>query len=423
MPGDAIPILRVNGQLKSTLESTDAATLKLYNELSPSVVKIESEKGNGSGFAQGKPGQIVTNYHVVSDIPEVFVRTQDGQRYRAKVVKADDIKDLALLEIDGRAPDYLKPLQLGDDKRLKTDDQIAALGHPDGASATYWSPGKYIDLSNNLQRFSPEEMKEFARLSATESDKNDFLQTKLLHSIINVRHGSSGGPAVDSDGKVVGVTVYTKDKSETEKYFVPASDVKEFLDQKTPKFTFDYEYKPSSIWAKEYVQTLKEHPLMTAGFTAGGAYGAWTGVSHLGKFGSGLSGGIAAYGGLRLIGADIPDLLNAHNNRDLLKSGLDTFGDSALLAGGLTRYALGTGTRIAGAELLQAGESKLATTIGAGLINSSERYLSKAGKVGIAIIAVGVAARMAASLVPNRLVNTGVHRTNGDARIPFDLIH
>lgn len=425
MSGDLIPVLKVGENFSEQVEKADPDTLSLYRQVAPSVVRVETSTNSaGSGFAFGKEGQILTNFHVVVDAPEVFVRTQDGSRYRARVKKADDIKDLAVLEIEGNAPGFLKPLPANFDARLQASEKLASFGHPRAHEKTFISPGYFEDLTSNVKRLSSAAIANLNNeILASDADKAKFLENQLIAANIHIEKGNSGGPLVDRDGKVLGVNVYKSTSNDSRAYFVPGSDLRTFLDSK-PKFNFEYEYQQSS----ELAQYLTEKPLLTSGLAAGAAYAGWRTLSAHSGLSRGLSSSIAGYGALGLIN-DIPELTRATNNRDLLKAGLHTFGDTALLAGGLSRAVFGSSTRPlvsgVGRAILQQGESKLATTIGGGLLGSAaqagESYLTRAGKVGIALIAVGVAAKLASELIPDRLVNTQVSRLDGGKELPFYL--
>lgn len=435
MSDDLIPILKLGEKFNESKQAAEADNLSQYRQIAGSVVQIEGS-GAGSGFAYGAPGQIITNFHVVVDSPEVFVRTQDGSRYRARITKADDIKDLALLKIEGKAPDYLKPLPLGNDSTLKSGAGLSAFGHPKGSRLTFISPGFYESDTTNRQRLSTDAIRALKLIPGTDTEKSEFLQNRLLHANIHVEKGSSGGPLLDSYNKVVGVTVYKDHDNDANAYFVPSSDLSNFLSAKE-KFQFKYEYQPSS----ELGKFMHENPLLSSGIAAGLAY---KGLSQLAKplaLSRGLSGGIAAYGALGLL-EDIPRLSAATNNRDLLIAGLHTAGDSALFAGGLSRAIWGSSSRALtptlSSTLLRGAESQLATTIGGGLIGSgssriignsigaaglsaTESYLTRAGKAGLILIAAGVTAKIVADLIPDKLVNTQVLRTDGSRELPFYL--
>ncbi len=395
---NSINILPVNGEPTNLRKVGDNLSTRLYDDIRPSVVRIEAGKSVGSGFAVGKPGQIITNFHVIVDQPEIFVRADDGLKYRARVINADDIKDLAVLQIEGKAPDFLKPLKLANESTLNKDPRISAFGHPDGMPETVISPGSFLGRTSNFARLSQDQLLALSKLKETPEDKELFLKNELLNAEIQIKKGNSGGPAVNSDGNVVGVSVYRNEPPKMQAYFVPSTDLHSFLSNtQSNKFKFEYQYQLSPNLTTSYLDLLERRPLLTGGGTAAAAYLGARSISDLGGLGRGLSAGLAAYGGLGLI-EDWTKIRQATNNRDLLSAGLSTFGDSALLAGGISRSMFGVGT------------SAL-----------SGPYLTGAGKVGLVLIGLGLAAKVASDLVPNRLVNTNVLRTDGDSRLPFYL--
>ncbi len=452
MPDDskaiAIPILKVED--KDVVEKArlvESAAAKLYNDVRPGVVRIEAGEVMGSGFALDSR-RFVTNYHVVAEQPESVVKTQDGLSYRARIVKVDDVKDLAVLEIVGDTP-KVQPLKLGDENKLAAGQAINAFGHPDGVGATLMSPGKFNSFTTNEKRLAPEVRQDFDTLRLDGADKADWLKNRLLAAEIGLRHGNSGGPVVDDKGIVVGVTTYKSGAKDG--FMVPASELKALIESTKNKYEFNYEYQvtPGGLGA-QYAELMKAKPLATIATTAGLA-GAeiWT-LRRLGDLGRGSAFVTAGYGGLSLLD-DVPKLLDATNNRDRLKAGLATIGDSSLLAGGALRFSLGVGAReivrpSLRTSLLAGMEGKLATSFGAevlgatkgtvanGLLSASERalassagtsmerYLSKTGRIGIGLIVVGAAIKFGSEYIPTSLVNTSIIRTDGEPqRDPFFL--
>jgi S1-C subfamily serine protease len=169
------------------------------------VVVVANEDGeiadfsHGSGFAVA-PNRIVTNAHVVTlarEYPDSYivgvVPSEGDQSYAARVVAIDPAKDLALLEIvDARIPPvplYTGPLPDGGD--------VVALGYPGNVDmATAQSATDFITPASPTRsrgNFSNER-----RISGTHA---------LLHTA-NVARGHSGGPLVDTCGRVIGVNTF-----------------------------------------------------------------------------------------------------------------------------------------------------------------------------------------------------------------------
>lgn len=137
--------------------------------------------GQGSGFIVDGAGHVVTNSHVVEGAAEIQAVLSDGRKATAQVIGVDKATDLALLRID--AAD-LTPAEWGDSDELDTGSLVWAIGSPFGLQRSVTSgiiSGKH-------------------RVGMSRSPYQDFLQTDAA-----VNPGNSGGPLVDTHGRVVGV--------------------------------------------------------------------------------------------------------------------------------------------------------------------------------------------------------------------------
>src|SRR5260221_8288760 len=93
-PIQDIHVLRPDRDLQNAANlqpKADPLTAKLYEAALPGIVKIETEKARGTGFFVDKDGRVVTDAHCVQGAVEASVITEQGQRYRARVEKFDDI--------------------------------------------------------------------------------------------------------------------------------------------------------------------------------------------------------------------------------------------------------------------------------------------------------------------------------------------
>ncbi len=135
----------------------------------------------GSGFIVSKKGLILTNNHVISNAKDITVKTSDKKKYDAKIVGRDPANDVALIKI--KPKEDLKALSLGDSKDIDTGEWVIAMGNP-------------LGLENNVSiGIISAKKREFPDLPLV-----DFIQT---HAGINP--GSSGGPLINGDGKVIGM--------------------------------------------------------------------------------------------------------------------------------------------------------------------------------------------------------------------------
>lgn len=192
----------------------------LFRNVSPSVVLILSKDGTGSGSIIGTQGQILTNWHVVGNNAEVGVilkppkdvdRISKADIRRAKVLKIDQVSDLALIQlIDipvGRAP-----IKLGDVSDIGVGIDVHAIGHPNGEAWTY-TKGIVSQYRNDYQW-----------TAGPLRHKASVIQTQTP-----INPGNSGGPLLTDNGVLVGVNSFVDRSAQGINFAVSIEDVKQFL--------------------------------------------------------------------------------------------------------------------------------------------------------------------------------------------------
>ena len=165
------------------------------------LVAAESESGGGfgTGFIISPDGLAVTNYHVIHRAKEItiwFYDRDDPKEYAAEVIAIDPIADIALLQLQVR--EDMIPLQFletdGDLENMQVGENVIAIGHLLGLN---WSVthGNISSIDRGT-RVSP--------------------YVKTLQHSAPINKGSSGGPLLNSYGKVIGVNTYVmSDKKRT----------------------------------------------------------------------------------------------------------------------------------------------------------------------------------------------------------------
>jgi S1-C subfamily serine protease len=145
------------------------------------------EAGSGSGAVLDQQGHVLTNYHVVEGAKEIEVTLFNEKSYPATLVGSDPVNDIAVLKIDAPV-DQLIPLPLGSSDRLKVGMRCFALGNPFGLDRTM-SEGIISSLNRSLEV------------------RENWVIKSIIQIDAAVNPGNSGGPLLDSQGRLIGMNV------------------------------------------------------------------------------------------------------------------------------------------------------------------------------------------------------------------------
>ena len=91
----------------------------------------------GSGFIIDAKGIVVTNNHVIQDAEDIIVRVNGDQEFKAKVIGADPLSDIAVLQLETK--EKFIPVQFGDSDKARIGDWVIAIGNPFGLGGTVTS--------------------------------------------------------------------------------------------------------------------------------------------------------------------------------------------------------------------------------------------------------------------------------------------
>ena len=168
----------------------------VYNRIVASVVRISTASENvgfgqpfseaGSGFVIDEDGHILTNFHVVKDAKDLQVTLNDGTWRVARIVGTDPGSDVALLKVDIRPSDNVVVAPLGSSASVEVGDQVIAIGSPFYSYINSLSEGRVTGLRRHYA-FSGRTI------------------TGMIQTGASINTGSSGGPLLDLEGKVVGI--------------------------------------------------------------------------------------------------------------------------------------------------------------------------------------------------------------------------
>jgi 2-alkenal reductase len=183
---------------RGDLSEAEQSIIELFERVSPSVVQVVGRQGgrslfneddagvlSGTGFVWDGAGDIVTNNHVVNGTTDVAVRLATGGALAADIVGTAPNYDLAVIRL--RNPQTaLKPVAIGSSADLKIGQFAFAIGNPFGLdqSLTF---GVISALHRRLPTSSGHQI------------------TNVIQTDAAVNPGNSGGPLLDSSGRVVGV--------------------------------------------------------------------------------------------------------------------------------------------------------------------------------------------------------------------------
>jgi putative serine protease PepD len=173
-----------------------------------------TQSATGTGFVYDGDGHIVTNEHVIDGASSVSVKLADGSTWKATIVGSDISSDLAVLKIS--APlSKLTPLPLADSSSVQVGDGVVAIGNPFGLDGTVTS-----GIVSAVDR-------EIAAPDQTPIE--GAIQTDAA-----INHGNSGGPLLDLQGKVIGVTAQIQSESggnDGVGFAIPSNTVRSIADQ------------------------------------------------------------------------------------------------------------------------------------------------------------------------------------------------
>ena len=141
-------------------------------------------RSQGTGFFISADGYILTNNHIVEDAVKVTVTSLDGDEYAAELVGTDAKTDLALLKVKTTGHAFAR---LGNSSQLKVGEWVLAIGNPLGMAHTV-TAGIVSAKGRQLPGMNA-------------PTYQDFIQTDA-----SINRGNSGGPLVNMQAEVVGVT-------------------------------------------------------------------------------------------------------------------------------------------------------------------------------------------------------------------------
>ena len=163
----------------------------------------------GSGFIIDEKGIVVTNNHVIDSAEDIVVQVNGEKKFKAKVIGADPLSDIAVLQIETN--EKFIPVNFGNSDKARIGDWVIAIGNPFGLGGTVTSG--IISARNRSIGLSRYE---------------DYIQTDA-----SINQGNSGGPLFNMDGDVIGINTAILGRSGNVGigFAIPSNSAKQVIDQ------------------------------------------------------------------------------------------------------------------------------------------------------------------------------------------------
>ncbi len=194
LPPGSQPLIDAAG-----LDFAERRVVEVYNRVAPSVVTITTrvlrrgfffqvipEEGSGSGFVLDREGRILTNFHVVEGAQNIEVIFEGDQAFPARVIGVDPRNDVAVLQIDAPS-ELLTPVTLGSSADLQVGQRAIAIGNPFGQFSRTLTTGVISALDRTLE------------------GQDGRTISGVIQTDAAINRGNSGGPLLDSSGRVIGI--------------------------------------------------------------------------------------------------------------------------------------------------------------------------------------------------------------------------
>ncbi|KGN30635.1 peptidase [Knoellia sinensis KCTC 19936] len=175
--------------------------------VSPSVVAIKTDSGEGSGVIIDDEGHVLTNNHVVAGARELSVTLTDGRTFSADIQGTDPRTDLAVVTI-GDAPDDLRPVSIGNSDDLKVGDPVMAVGNPLGLAGTVTTgivSALNRPVTTEAVQGQPQQQNPFGNRIPGQQQGGEPVVTNAIQTSAAINPGNSGGALVNASGELVGI--------------------------------------------------------------------------------------------------------------------------------------------------------------------------------------------------------------------------
>lgn len=231
----------ISGIAQSSSPVLDAA--QIYETASQATVGISNgEDVIGSGFIYDNEVHVVTAYHVVESLSPIYVILPDGRVSKATTIGSSLYSDVAVLKLDDELD--IEPVTLADSAKIQVGESVAVIGNP-------------FDLEGTITTGIISQVNRQAEIESN-------VQTRVISNLIQfdaaVNYGNSGGPLLNSAGEVIGLVIARVQPGEGDGiyYAVSANKVRRVVTAIITRGVFDYPWLGIAIsnLTPQIMQTL-----------------------------------------------------------------------------------------------------------------------------------------------------------------------
>lgn len=243
-------IASLEGKIKDTTEFSKSVidAEKVYQKVSQATVRISNgERTIGSGFIFDSEAHVLTAYHVVENLSQIYVVLPDGRISIVTNTDSDLISDVAVLKLEEKL--VVEPLTLADSSQVRIGEPVAAIGSP-------------LDLAETLTTGIVSQINRYTEIKYNSETR---WVANLIQFDAAVNLGNSGCPLVNAEGKVIGMVIARIEPAEGDgiNYAISSNKIKRVAASLIDKGSFDYPWLGVGI-VDLTPQLVQERALETA---------------------------------------------------------------------------------------------------------------------------------------------------------------
>lgn len=231
--------------ISSVLEKTSEAVVGIskLQSVDMSFFSLEAAKtyNLGTGVIISNKGYVLTNNHITGGVAsKCYITMENGEEYNASVVWSDENLDLSILKIVTTRE--TEAASTGDSDKIKIGQEVYAIGNPLGLEFQGTVTRGIISALNRTIKIEEETGKSYME---------DLIQTDA-----SINSGNSGGPLIDEEGNVIGITSIKIKEAEGIGFAIPINIIKPILERLENEGKFEEASLGIKVIDKEAIQYL-----------------------------------------------------------------------------------------------------------------------------------------------------------------------